>query len=120
MYDVNVTTRFKALHCLRGYPEVSHSHDWKVTVTVRATELDELGMGVDFLVLDKLMKEVIAPLDGQDLNAHPAFQTINPSTEHVAKYIFEQMGPGLRTPRYRLFSVSVWETETQNVVYYDD
>ncbi|MDD3181945.1 MAG: 6-carboxytetrahydropterin synthase [Alphaproteobacteria bacterium] len=123
MYDINVTTQFDAVHCLRGYPEdfeVPHNHTWKVVVTVRATTLDELGMGIDFLVLDKLMKDVITPFEGQDLNEHAAFQTINPSTEYIAKYIYDRMEPALRTDRYKLYSVSVSETDTQNVIYYGE
>ncbi|MGE4350728.1 MAG: 6-pyruvoyl tetrahydropterin synthase family protein [Bdellovibrionales bacterium] len=118
MYDINVTTEFTAVHCLRNYPEEPHEHRWKVTVTVRATELDEAGMGVDFLLLDRLIHDVIAPLDGQNFNDHPAFQKLSPSTEVIAKYLFDKMDADLRHKRYRLYSVTVWETPTQNVVYY--
>ncbi|MCI5222763.1 MAG: hypothetical protein D3924_08860, partial [Candidatus Electrothrix sp. AR4] len=38
-------------HHLRNYPgncEKPHGHNWKIKVTVRAGELDKLGMGMDF------------------------------------------------------------------------
>ena len=63
MYDIFVNTYFAGAHHLRDYPgdcEKPHGHNWKVRVTVRATELDHLGMGIDFTVLKKYVKERFA------------------------------------------------------------
>ena len=123
MYDIIVTTHFDATHCLRGYPEdfeVPHKHQWKVAVTVKATELDELGMGIDFLVLDKHLKAVVSVIDSQDLNELAVFRHINPSTEFIAKYIFDNIEGALQNDRYRLYSVGIAETETSAVVYYGE
>lgn len=57
MYDIFINTHFAGAHHLRDYPgdcELPHGHNWKVTVTVRATELDQLGMGIDFKVLKNM------------------------------------------------------------------
>lgn len=123
MFDVFIKTHFSAGHHLRNYPgncERPHGHNWNVTVTVRATELDELGMGIDFRTLKAAVKEVMDGLDHCDLNNHPAFVERNPSSENLAHFIFEELRPGLGTTRYQLHSVMVGETESTGVIYRAD
>jgi len=123
MYDIFVTTHFAGAHHLRGYPgdcEHPHGHNWKVVVTVRATKLDQLGMGIDFKLLKKYVKEVVDTLDHRDLNEHPSFQATNPSSEHIAKYIYDNLLAKLASDRYHLHSVGVSETETSSLIYYGE
>lgn len=120
MFDVFIKTHFSAGHHLRNYPgncERPHGHNWNVTVTVRASELDELGMGIDFRTLKAAVKEVMDDLDHRDLNDHPSFLDRNPSSENLALYIYQQLQPGLATSRYQLHSVTVGETENTGVTY---
>lgn len=121
MYDIFIDTHFAGAHHLRDYPgdcEKPHGHNWKVRVTVRASEVDELGMGIDFKVLKKEVKGVIDQLDHQDLNEHPAFQDRNPSSEHIAAFLFQHLSPVLLHDRYHLYSVTVHETDTSGLTYY--
>ncbi|MCI5142396.1 MAG: 6-carboxytetrahydropterin synthase QueD [Candidatus Electrothrix sp. ATG1] len=121
MYDIFIKTHFSGGHHLRNYPgncEKPHGHNWKVKVTVRARELDTLGMGIDFKVLKKEVNMSVDELDHCDLNEHPAFQDQNPSSEHIAAFLFEQLAEGLSTDRYALYSVEVRETDSSGVIYY--
>lgn len=121
MYDIFIKTHFAGAHHLRDYPgdcEKPHGHNWKVDVTVRATELDQCGMGIDFKVLKKTVKEVIDKLDHNDLNTLPAFLEKNPSSEHIAEFIFAEVKALLSSARYSLYSVRVMETDTQGLTYY--
>lgn len=121
MYDIFVHTHFSSGHHLRDYPgscEVPHGHNWKVTVTVRADELDQIGMGIDFKVLKKHVYQVVDELDHRNLNEMEAFARVNPSSEHIARYIFNQLSEPLHHQRYKLYSVSVFETDTQGLTYY--
>ncbi len=121
MYDIFIKTHFAGAHHLRDYPgdcEKPHGHNWKVDVTVRAIELDQYGMGIDFKVLKKTVKEVIDKLDHNDLNTLPAFQEKNPSSEHIAEFIFAEAKALLSSDRYSLYSVRVMETDTQGLIYY--
>ena len=121
MYDIFIKTHFSGGHHLRNYPgncEKPHGHNWKVEVTVRARELDTLGMGIDFKVLKKEVNMSVDELDHCDLNEHPAFQDQNPSSEHIAAFLFEQLAEGLSTDRYALYSVEVRETDSSGVIYY--
>ncbi|MDU9048308.1 MAG: 6-carboxytetrahydropterin synthase QueD [Candidatus Electrothrix sp. Rat3] len=121
MYDIFIKTHFSGGHHLRNYPgncEKPHGHNWKVKVSVRVSELDALGMGVDFKVLKEKVNIIVDELDHCDLNEHPAFQDRNPSSEHIAAFLFEQLAQALNTERSTLYSVEVRETDTSGVIYY--
>lgn len=121
MFDIFIKTHFSGGHHLRNYPgncEKPHGHNWKVKVTVRAEKLDELGMGIDFRKLKDHVNKVINELDHCDLNDHPAFRDINPSSENIAMFIFNELKNSLKTERYHLHSVIVRETDTSGVEYY--
>ncbi len=121
MFDIFIDTHFAGAHHLREYPgncEKPHGHNWKVKVTVRATELDRYGMGIDFKILKKVVKEVIDKLDHHDLNTLPYFQDRNPSSEHIARFIYSEVEALLNNKRYALYSVTVLETDTQGLTYY--
>lgn len=121
MFDIFIKTHFSAGHHLRNYPgncEHPHGHNWNVTVTVRTSELDELGMGVDFRKVKEAVKTVLDDLDHRNLNEHPAFTSRNPSSENIAAHIFKELQGKLTTERYSLYSVTVGETENTGVTYY--
>lgn len=114
MYELTVCDEFAAAHYLRHYPgacERPHGHNWKVEICVRAKELNEIGVAIDFKDLKRYLKEVLEELDHRDLNQHPAFQDQNPSSENIARYIFEKMSEKLANHPVRLHRVTVCETE---------
>lgn len=121
MFDIFIKTHFAGAHHLRDYPgdcEFPHGHNWKVRVTVRAKEVDHLGMGIDFKVLKKHVKEVVDLLDHRDLNKMDEFSDRNPSSEHIAVFIYEKLEDVLKTDRYHLYSIQVMETDTSGLIYY--
>lgn len=123
MFDIFIKTHFSGGHHLRNYPgdcERPHGHNWKVKVTVRTTRLDQLGMGIDFKVLKKVVNKVVDNLDHTDLNEHPAFKDLNPSSEHIAMFIFGELRDALDTERYILHSVQVGETDSSGVIFYGE
>ena len=120
MFDIFVKTHFSAGHHLRDYPgncEKPHGHNWEVKVTVRATELDALGMGVDFRTVKDAVAKVMADLDHRDLNEHPNFLTQNPSSENLAVHIFNSLKKPLQHERYQIYAVMVGETPGTGVTY---
>ena len=121
MFNIFIKSHFSAGHHLRDYPgncERPHGHNWKVEVTVKATELDELGMGIDFRTLKAAVNEVLDTLDHRDLNEHPDFQSTNPSSENIAAYIYKNLQKDLTSDRYGIYSVTVCETENSGVTYF--
>lgn len=123
MFDIFVAAHFSSGHHLRNYPgncEKPHGHNWKIEVTIRATKLDELGMGIDFRTAKNAVKEIVEGLDHMDLNTHPAFVDRNPSSENIAVYIFERLKASLSTDSYRPYSVTVRETDSSGVTYREE
>ncbi len=77
-------------------------------------------MGIDFTILKKLVKITIDKLDHKNLNELEIFEKLNPSSEHIAMFIFDDIKEQLKNDRYFLYSVSVFETDNQGLTYYGD
>jgi len=117
----HIFIKSSAGHHLRNYPgncERPHGHNWKVEATVKADSLDDLGMGIDFRAVKAAVQKVLETLDHHDLNEHPEFKTINPSSENIAVYIFDNLQNELTTDRYGVHSVTVCETDNSGVTYF--
>lgn len=111
---------FASAHSLRGYPgdcAKLHGHNWKIEVEILGTELNEIGMVVDFKEIKKHAKEVIAELDHSFLNDHPHFQTINPTAENIAEYLFDQIQMHIETEAVRMHQITVWENDRNCVIF---
>ncbi len=123
MYEIFVRTHFSAAHYLRNYPgqcEHLHGHNWSVEVVVRAKELNEIDVGIDFRDLKKVVKSVLDELDHTNINEHPAFLEQNPSSELLARYIFRRVQEELsRFPGVEAARVTVGETPQTGVIYWE-
>jgi len=122
MYELMIEGSFSAAHQIRGYGgncERLHGHNWKVHVHVVAERLNEIGLAIDFHQLKKYLAECIAPLDHAFLNDVFPFTEINPSSENMAKWIFDQMDRKLPEDVH-LSGVTVWESDTASATYYED
>lgn len=108
-------THFASAHNLRGYEgkcEELHGHNWKVAVRVVAEKLDSLGMVVDFGSLKEELQIIIEKLDHKYLNAVPPFDTLNPSSENIAHFIFQELSKVMNREERKVSSVSVWESDS--------
>lgn len=120
MYQASIQTHFSAAHFLRNYKgdcENLHGHNWKVEVTVSRETLDETGMAIDFILLKQKTNDIIKNLDHKHLNEIPYFSEINPSSENIAAYLFNQLEEKLKATAVKLIKVSVWESETSKASY---
>jgi len=119
MFTARVRDSFSSAHRLRGYEgdcERLHGHNYKVEAIVQSTEIDSMGIVMDFRDLKNLLKEVLSTLDHQYLNELPAFETINPSAENIACHIFTSLFPRIQSP-VSLKEVIVWENDSCSVSY---
>ncbi len=123
MFELMIETTFSAAHQLRGYMgkcEHLHGHNWKVHVHVSAERLNEIDIAVDFHELKRMTHEVIAPLDHAFLNDLFPFTEKNPSSENLAKWIFDSLKKKINTDTLHLNAVTVWESDTASATYYED
>ena len=92
MFELVVNGAFEAAHRLVDYPGKCnrlHGHSWTVEMSVSGDKLDNIGMVADFKVLKSMLMEVLDAMDHQYLNELPQFKELNPTAEHLAKYIYE-------------------------------
>jgi len=120
MYELMVHTHFSSAHSLRGYKgkcEELHGHNWKVGVQIGSETLDNLGMVIDFKVLKQELHEIIQRLDHKHLNDIPPFDALNPSSENIAFYIFQELKKSLTRERVIVAKVTVWESDDSSAGY---
>ena len=123
MYELSIEVGFAAAHQLRGYKgkcENMHGHNWRVQISVLAERLNEIDIAIDFHDLKKMAQEVIAPLDHAFLNDVFPFTEKNPSSENIAKWIFDSMKKKINNEYLRTAAVTVWESENASASYYED
>jgi len=115
MFDVSVSDSFIAQHAVTidGVEEIQHEHDWKVTAVVSGETLDVDGLVVDFLQLQKDLREVVGALVDTNLNTNAVLDGKNPSTEIVAMYIATELAKRVPSPA-RLYCVEL--TEAPNCI----
>jgi 6-pyruvoyltetrahydropterin/6-carboxytetrahydropterin synthase len=120
MYEIKVKGTFSSAHNLRSYKgkcEKLHGHNWIVEASVASDGLDKGGMVLDFSVLKKMLGAILEELDHTYLNEHPYFKKNNPSSENMAKYIYDRLNKKLSTIDHRLSTVTVWENERSCATY---
>lgn len=123
MFELMVDTTFAAAHQLRGYKgkcEQMHGHNWKVQVHVVAEKLNDIDIAIDFHDLKELLDEVITPLDHSFLNDIFPFTEKNPSSENIAKWIYDTLNKKLPDEQVQVSAVTVWESETTAATYYEN
>lgn len=118
MYNIKIEASFSAAHNLRGYKgkcEELHGHNWKVEVAAQKEGLDKIGMVLDFKYLKMVVKEALEEFDHKYLNKIPYFSKVNPTSENIAKYIYNKLKPKISIIK----SVTVWESENSSATYYE-
>lgn len=120
MYRVSVEADFSAAHFLQGYRgkcENVHGHNYKVEAHLEAEGLDKVGIAVDFSIVKKGLREILAELDHKSLNELDYFKGINPSAENIARFIFNKLNERLKGEPAKLAAVTIGETDTSRVTY---
>jgi 6-pyruvoyltetrahydropterin/6-carboxytetrahydropterin synthase len=123
MFEISVTMDFSAAHNLRGYRgkcEEFHGHNWKVQVSLASCQLGKIGMVEDFKAIKQRLKDILALVDHKYLNSLPYFRKDNPTSENIAKFIYERMKVKRKVGRPKVLSVKVWETEQCAAMYYEE
>ena len=121
MYEITILSHFSGAHRLRylhGKCEELHGHNWKIEVSVVSDRLNKEGLVIDFQILKQRAEKVIGSLDHTYLNDLPYFSEKEPSSENIAKYIFDKLKKELKAYRVTLKKVTAWESETACASYF--
>lgn len=126
MYEISAFGHFDAAHFLRGYPGKCaniHGHRWKVEITLQGEKLDELGILIDFMDVKSMLKEVMELFDHKMINEVRPFDSLNPTAENIARFIYERMADKLRDQtgsNVWITKVKVWESDAASATYFRD
>lgn len=115
MFTIFKDYSFAAAHSIRGHTggcENLHGHNYRVRVHVQASELDALGMVVDFADLRRAQDEVLGPFDHRVINEIPPFDERNTTAELFSEFVFREMARRIDDDRVRVCRVEVWENDT--------
>ena len=119
MFELKAQMYFSAAHHLLNYDgacENMHGHNWLAEAYVQGTELDKSNILVDYKVIKRSLKEVLDYLDHKDINELPEFKGVSPSSEIIAKYIYNEVKKKFNN----VLKVSVYETPTSCATYYEE
>jgi len=122
-YTLKILTDFASAHTLRDYPGACarmHGHNWKIEVEVNASNLDTIGMGVDFKVIKQATRDLAGQLDHRYLNELEQFTEINPTAENIAAWFYNALSEKLNNDRIAVHAVTLWETERACVRYAEE
>jgi 6-pyruvoyltetrahydropterin/6-carboxytetrahydropterin synthase len=126
VYEISKDFVFSAAHQIRmhgGKCERLHGHNWRVRVHARASQLNRIGMVVDFADLQRMVAEVCARFDHQNVNEVPPFTEVNTTAENLARFFFVEANRRLAEVeggRVSVAKVEVWENEGSLAVYREE
>ena len=116
MYEIKVKSGFSAAHNLRNYRgkcENLHGHNWNIEATFAYKALSKAGMAVDFKKAKTLLKLVLEKFDHSYLNEAGIFKRLNPTSENMAKFIYDE----IKKENRHIAFISVWENENSCATY---
>jgi len=120
MFKIKVVSSFSSAHHLREYQgkcEALHGHNWKVEAMIVSDVLDKCGMVIDFGIVKAFLRDILDGLDHKYLNEIEYFKVANPSSEELARYIFNELKKRITTAGAKVDSVCVYETDTSCATY---
>ena len=126
VYEVSKDFVFSAAHQIRmhgGKCERLHGHNWRIRVHARAGALNRLAMVIDFADLQKIVAELCARFDHQNINEVAPFTEVNTTAENLSRFFYVEANRVLSTlegGRVSVSRVEVWENEGSLAVYREE
>ena len=121
---LTVRLDFSASHQIRHYQgkcEALHGHNFGVEVVVSGDRTnDKTGMLVDFKDMKRETRKVLETLDHKHLNDIEPFLELSPSSEHIARYVYQSLKPEVVKLGANLEHVTVSEKAAQSATYFEE
>jgi len=120
VYELKTVSWFGAAHQLRdfgGKCEDLHGHNWRIEVYVKGERLGNDGLLIDFGLMKEATNNILETLDHKFLNELEYFKEINPSSENIARYIYEALEKELNKKDVTVCRVAAWESESACATY---
>ena len=126
VFEISKDFVFSAAHQIRlhgGKCERLHGHNWRIRVHARASELNRIGMVIDFADLQRIVSDIGGRFDHRNVNEVPPFDELNTTAELLARHFYEEANRALlerEGGRVRVSKVEVWENEGSLAVYREE
>ena len=95
MFSVAVKDHIMIAHSFQGEifgpAQKLHGATYIVTAEFKVAQLDKDGLVIDIGQAIAILKEVLEPLNYQNLDTLEQFKGVNTTTEHMAYYIHQQI-----------------------------
>jgi 6-pyruvoyltetrahydropterin/6-carboxytetrahydropterin synthase len=119
-YTLAVKRDFVARHYLVGgdwgAENELHSHHYRVEVELEGKTLDQHGYLVDIVAVEAHLEELVAYYRDQSLNDLPEFAGLNPSIEHFARILCQEIVSRVKEPLSAVM-VKIWENDIAWAAY---
>ena len=122
MYEITVQKTFSAAHTLDigSEREELHGHNFKVEATVASEGLNADGLVLDFRILKQWVSTILEDLDHTFLNDRAPFRDTSPTSEHIARFIYDRLEKNAVPLGLEVSRVAVWESEGSKATYTRD
>ena len=123
MFELEISRVVSCAHQLRGYDGACcllHGHNYKITVVLRAAELDAIGIAVDFKRLKAVADELLEQYDHHFLNELPEYRQVNPTSENMARTLYRQLAERLNDGNVKVTAVKVAESDSSCATYFEE
>ena len=115
MYTVAVRRDFIAQHTLIGGDWGSenepHAHHYVIEARCYGKELDRHGYLIDICEVEARLDQLVGYFRDADLNRLPEFKGLNPSVEHFARIVCQELAKNIDTAALSALKVRIWENE---------
>jgi 6-pyruvoyltetrahydropterin/6-carboxytetrahydropterin synthase len=116
---LNIKHSFSAARALRDFQGACaniHGHNFNVEVVIKAPEVEQ-GYAIDYYEVKLLLTKVCESLDHVYINEVAPFTELNPTSENIAKYIYQGLQPSIANTLASLEAVTVAELNEFSVTY---
>jgi 6-pyruvoyltetrahydropterin/6-carboxytetrahydropterin synthase len=121
MYSLGLRREFVARHFLVGgdwgAENDLHPHEYRIEARVESNSLDAHGFIIDLVDLESRLDRMLARFREKTLNELPEFEGLNPSLEHFARILCQELASGSGSAGPRAFQVRLWEDENAWAAY---
>jgi 6-pyruvoyltetrahydropterin/6-carboxytetrahydropterin synthase len=126
VFEIAKEFTFSAAHQIRmhgGKCERLHGHNWRIVVHARASQLNRIGMVIDFADLQRIVAELCSRFDHQNVNEIPPFDEVNTTAENLARFFYVEANRRLAATedgRVTVSKVDVWENHGSLATYREE
>jgi 6-pyruvoyltetrahydropterin/6-carboxytetrahydropterin synthase len=84
---------------------------------VMGENLGKDGVLIDFRLVKETTRRVLDELDHRFLNETDPFRTLSPSSENIARYVYEALSRELNNPGIKVSRITAWESDSSCATY---